>query len=1108
MQSHKVPIRTLSYNITHFGKSSTPHTHYLVKKEDRDLFAKLYYQYVFLDKNACCYLERPINNNYQIFPTFEGGRNNSNLLKIDIDFKFIPSKDEIIKNNPIRKYTRENMVTLITYYINLIAKYIEIPKDFRINLLEKENPIIFQSNGNYTKKDGVHIVVESYLIPNSILHTVRNEIVKNNNIIQMFKDIECSNDVDDIIDKCIISTNNWFIYGSGKPDSQTYKVTETYKVKKENDGSLIIKETKSNNDMDLFKNMSNLFASKNIEVLSGVKIEDISENYGNNPYSETNLLSGNETFKAPNETDQNMLQYCIQLMELLSKRRSEKYDDWWKVGQSLYNISYSHLKLFKDFSKKAGSDYNENSCNNIWKKFDKDYKRGKYHHCGINVLKIMAEEDNHEEYIKIHSHHKSIFLLKIIEEFTKPRHNKLFPSVTFAKFTKEYLDRYSGHQLRCIADSSGKNAAWYYYKDHCWHKDQGGVESVDKVLINDYLKGFVDMRNTFGKEYDSLHSKIEYNDNDELITGEQANKLREKQFKQKLCLDSTQNIISWLENNNKLKDIKQNLVKEYNDPKFYQNLNVNPNVFVCKNGVLDLEKGIFREGNPDDMMTNSTTIPYISQDEINNDHYHSNTNMRLHEYLQKQIIDDSLRRYVLEYFSKSLDGNKKQAHLVIFSGPGSNGKTTFVCDLISRVFGDYYRNVPPTILTQKRSDLGSANPEIAKLRGRRLVISEEPDQHGSLSIGIVKELTGGGQLSARDLYEPSITFDIQFQIALLCNDKPNVPSTDYGTTRRLLPIETTTQYVSADDPNYWKLKYPNKYPQYFEANDNIKDELREFAPYMLSLLFEIYKECKETGFCKDKPHVLEVAHKKYMAENNVHAAFKENHIIYSPGKYCDVDESFQVFGAWAKECNHKINRITKDTYIADMNRLLERTTPKKGRWKNWELVAVVEKSNNDSDDDSDDDSDNDSNDNSFEENTESELEEKAGNHNENKEESVRSNTSDIDNDGNDNLNLNLNLNDDINYSIESVNNNDNDKDIIRPIDKNDKNEDKSKKNTKTISKKNTKTKTNSKCEQYDKKIPKGEVAKLIMEKTVKKGGKVKFPKNQEQVEEESESEDD
>jgi len=114
-------------------------------------------------------------------------------------------------------------------------------------------------------------------------------------------------------------------------------------------------------------------------------------------------------------------------------------------------------------------------------------------------------------------------------------------------------------------------------------------------------------------------------------------------------------------------------------------------------------------------------------------------------------------------------------------------------------------------------------------------------------------------------------------------------------------------------------------------------------------------------------------------------------------------------------------------------------------------------------------------------------------HNENKEESVRSNTSDIDND-------------DINYSIESVNNNDND--IIRPIDKNDKNEDKSKKNTKTISKKNTKTKTNSKCEQYDKKIPKGEVAKLVMEKTVKKGGKVKFPKNQEQVEEESESEDD
>ena len=88
-------------------------------------------------------------------------------------------------------------------------------------------------------------------------------------------------------------------------------------------------------------------------------------------------------------------------------------------------------------------------------------------------------------------------------------------------------------------------------------------------------------------------------------------------------------------------------------------------------------------------------------------------------------------------------------------------------------------------LCSKRGSSTQADPELAMLRGKRIVIFQEPTKDEPMNVGKLKEWTGGDAIQTRELYKGPIKFKPQAKWFLICNDIPEVPSDDDGTWRRI-----------------------------------------------------------------------------------------------------------------------------------------------------------------------------------------------------------------------------------------------------------------------------------------------------------------------------------
>ena len=56
-------------------------------------------------------------------------------------------------------------------------------------------------------------------------------------------------------------------------------------------------------------------------------------------------------------------------------------------------------------------------------------------------------------------------------------------------------------------------------------------------------------------------------------------------------------------------------------------------------------------------------------------------------------------------------------------------------ELITLTLGEYACNLPVALLTQKRKASGAASPEMARTRGKRFCVMQEPDVNETLNVG-------------------------------------------------------------------------------------------------------------------------------------------------------------------------------------------------------------------------------------------------------------------------------------------------------------------------------------------------------------------------------------
>ena len=83
---------------------------------------------------------------------------------------------------------------------------------------------------------------------------------------------------------------------------------------------------------------------------------------------------------------------------------------------------------------------------------------------------------------------------------------------------------------------------------------------------------------------------------------------------------------------------------------------------------------------------------------------------------------------------------------------------------------DYKATVPITLVTQKRTNIGSTSSEIVQLMGVRYAVMQEPCKGEKINEGIMKEITGGDPIQGRALFREAVTFIPQFKLAVVCTN--------------------------------------------------------------------------------------------------------------------------------------------------------------------------------------------------------------------------------------------------------------------------------------------------------------------------------------------------
>ena len=185
------------------------------------------------------------------------------------------------------------------------------------------------------------------------------------------------------------------------------------------------------------------------------------------------------------------------------------------------------------------------------------------------------------------------------------------------------------------------------------------------------------------------------------------------------------------------------------DEEFLEKADENKQIFGCENGVIDLELNTFRDGTPDDYLTFTCRQEYREYDP------NSVEVEEIKDYLAKVFPNPNIRNYFLDVACSCLEGGNLNKKFIVNTGDTNGGKSKTI-ELLEAVFGDYAIYFPRELIIRGPGNSSNApRPELARVRGRRIVTLHEVGKGECLNIGVLKALGSISHFSATIHQHPS-----------------------------------------------------------------------------------------------------------------------------------------------------------------------------------------------------------------------------------------------------------------------------------------------------------------------------------------------------------------
>jgi P4 family phage/plasmid primase-like protien len=881
---------------------------YVIPKEELPTFYDLYYEKIFIKKQKEYLTEKQLET---------GGP-----IAVDFDFRYNYDVDT-------RQHTSEHINDMICEYSEILKECYIITPDVPFNVYIFEKPNVNRLLDKSLTKDGIHMII-GLQVDHTMQLIIRDKMIRK---LEEIWDLPLINSLDSVLDEGISTgKTGWQLFGSRKPGNEAYELTHHYIMSLDGADNNFTMDEKDVSKFDLKKSFEKLSVryEDNPKFEINPKIIDeynnrsqkkipkkassrtkinliVEEDEFEEEHISINDIKDKETLeKAVNillKTLKDNNQYEIAEIHYFTQALPEKY---YEPGSHILNrqvafaLKHTDERLFLSWiqlrSKASDFDYlSIPELYTLWKKF---------HRTNLDGIKVTKKsimyylrKDNFEEYEKIKKCTIDHYLENAFETGTE---------YDIAMVLKQmYKDKF-------VCVSYDKKGIWYRFQNHRWISDKG-----------------LCLRNRISEDlYALISEKISH-------LGEEMKEYQDDDDRREFLKKKTK-IMADVRIRLKRTNDKNNIMREaaeiFYDGEFIRNMDTNKYLMCFNNGVVDFTNKIFREGYPEDYITKSTKINYISSDEFvrDNNKEYKNTLHELNEFMDKLFPIPDLNKYMWDHLSSCLIGANKNQTFNVYHGSGSNGKS-ILTDLMSATLGEYKGTVPITLVTDSRGKIGGTSDEVLKLKGVRYAVMQEPSKGVKLNEGIMKELTGGDPLQARGLYSESEIFDPQFSLVVCTNNLFDIESNDDGTWRRIRKCDFISKFMDEGE------SYNDDTPYVFIKDKSLKDKLPSFAPIFASLLVE--RVFKTGGVVEDCDTVTQASKKYRNGQDHINAFIQEMVIKTNDNKDKIGKGGLMTgFKSWFEQSQGSRKVPKGEELYEAMNKKFGNPNTKDGKWHGLKFV--------------------------------------------------------------------------------------------------------------------------------------------------------------------------
>ena len=269
--------------------------------------------------------------------------------------------------------------------------------------------------------------------------------------------------------------------------------------------------------------------------------------------------------------------------------------------------------------------------------------------------------------------------------------------------------------------------------------------------------------------------------------------------------------------------------------------------------------------------------------------------------------DEEMINYVRKIWAYSLSASTREKQMFIFYGDGNNGKSLGL-DILRELMGSYGVTSRPEILVDAKN-VNTSSEEIARLKGKRAIFTEEIKDGDRMNESLVKQLTSGsGMMTGRFLYGNTFEFPMTGKILMASNYKPKVKGIDKAIWVRIKLIPMIKDFTAVLDKD-------------------LKDKLLEELPQIAGWLCKGFKLYLDEGLVE--PKKVKDAVKEYKEESDIVQTWINENCIIEKGAWTRATELFDDFVLWCKR--NQENILTQTSFGRNMGKKFRRLTYPSGK---------------------------------------------------------------------------------------------------------------------------------------------------------------------------------